>query len=357
MSMSFEGQRDYFFRTSDRAFSQGPVLMRLASFLLRFLCWSLAFGLASSTQALAAQQSAEIPAWLRSHIGDGDGQIAPVVLERARALYLRKVKQGVVKNSCYFAMDATRPADLGNEVLGHRFYIICEANRSFRAISAGHGSGRDLKGIADFSNGRICARNFGNALDSRLTAGGAYVTAETKTSFKGYYQDPSQKDAFLLRTFVQYNGEGEAANARQRMIGGHAASLISNMCMQRKPDSPYADRKGLVPIGKLVEYPAGRSDGCTSWTSADAHDILPMIKNSPTTLYIYPESRDIDAVARSVAAGNAALPGGVYWDASCLKQIGAPKFWSKQMLEPALTKYKKDHPPGPPVPLPICPAS
>src|ERR1700741_537202 len=41
--------------------------------------------------------------------------------------------------------------DLGDGKLGRRFYIICEAERSFHAISAGHGSGRDLKGIADFA--------------------------------------------------------------------------------------------------------------------------------------------------------------------------------------------------------------
>jgi hypothetical protein len=28
-------------------------------------------------------------------------------------------------------------------------------------------------------------------MDSNLTAGGAYVTEETRTSFKGYYRDPA----------------------------------------------------------------------------------------------------------------------------------------------------------------------
>ncbi|CCV04594.1 hypothetical protein MESS2_1330018 [Mesorhizobium metallidurans STM 2683] len=59
-----------------------------------------------------------------------------MVLERARALYLKKVSAGAVKNPCYFAMDATRPGDLGNGVLGRRYYVICEASRSFRAVSA-----------------------------------------------------------------------------------------------------------------------------------------------------------------------------------------------------------------------------
>ncbi len=72
------------------------------------------------------------------------------VLQRARALYQQKVSEGMVKNPCYFAMDATRPNDWSDGSLGHRFYVICEAERSFRAISAGHGGGRDLKGVGGF---------------------------------------------------------------------------------------------------------------------------------------------------------------------------------------------------------------
>jgi hypothetical protein len=74
-----------------------------------------------------------------------------VVLQRARALYLEKVRESAVKNPCYFAMDATRLNDLGDGKLGRRFYVICESDRSFRAISAGHGGGRKLKGVADFA--------------------------------------------------------------------------------------------------------------------------------------------------------------------------------------------------------------
>src|SRR5262245_13301028 len=99
--------------------------------------------------SLAQKQASDIPAWLRSHIGDGEGQISRVVLQRARALYLKKVAEGVVKNPCYFAMDATRPHRGG---LGKRFYTICEADRTFRAAGTGHGSGRNVKG-ANFGNG------------------------------------------------------------------------------------------------------------------------------------------------------------------------------------------------------------
>jgi hypothetical protein len=309
--------------------------------------------LSASPRSSAAEQPSDIPAWLKSHVGDGDGQIAQVVLQRARGLYLQKLHEGLVKNSCYFAMDATRPNDLGNGILGRRFYIICESNRTFRAISSGHGSGRDLKGIADFANGRRCAKNFGNAMDSKLTAGGAYVTAETKTSFKGYYRVSAKKDAVLIRSFVQFDGEGDAANARQREIGGHAAELLRNVCLRKDPHSPYADREGYVPFGKLVDYAGGRSDGCTSWSPSDAGQIVAMVKDNPTTLYVYPDAADIDAVARAVEAGQPLSRAGLYWNASCLKEIRSPKFWPKETLEPVLA-HKTDHPPPPPRPTPIC---
>ena len=303
--------------------------------------------LAGSSPSLAAGQPG-VPAWLAAHVGAGEGQIAPVVLERARALYQRKG----VRNPCYFAMDATRPHDLGGGGLGRRFYIICEAEQSFRAISAGHGGGRDL-GAADFSNGRRCVKNFGNAMDSNLTTGGDYVTGESVASFKGYYR-AAGGDALFERAFLKFDGEGDTANARARAIGGHPAVLLRGICRLRDPASPHADPQGYVPLGKLVSYEAGRSDGCTSWTASDAAAIMAMVRNDPTTLYIYPESRDIEAVARAVQAGEAPSRAGLYWNAACLREIGAPRFWRKETLEPLIARWRAEHPAPPPEPPPIC---
>jgi len=305
-------------------------------------------------RALAAEQPSDVPAWLKVHVGEGEGQIAQVVLQRARSLYLRNMRQGAVRNPCYFAMDATRPNDLGDGKLGRRFYVICESEHSFHAISAGHGGGRDLNGIADFANGRRCAKNFGNAMDSKLTAGGNYVTGETKASFKGYYRVSAQQDAVLIRSFIQFDGEGETANARAREIGGHAAELLRSVCLRKDPHSPYADRDGYVPFGRLVVYAGGRSDGCTSWSPSDARQIIAMVKDNPTTLYIYPNAADIDGVARTVKAGRPLAGAGLYWNASCLKEIGTPRFWSKEILGPILAQYKRNHPAPPPRPPPIC---
>ena len=330
--------------------------MRLRT-ALRSVAKSLGFCLlafSASTPSIAAQRQSDIPEWLSAYVGEGDGQIAQPILQRARALYMRKVSEGKVRNPCYFAMDATRPNDLGNGKSGGRFYIVCEATQTFRVVSSGHGSGRDLKGVVDFGNGRMCARNFGNAMDSNLTAGGSYMTEETKTTFKGYYPISQTKDAAYLRTFLQFDGEGETANARQRAIGGHAAAKVAGICMKKDPQSPYANRDGYVPLGKLVEYAGGRSDGCTSWAASDASQIISMVKDNPTTLYIYPESADINAVAKAVAAGRSPSKAGLYWNDSCLKAIGAPKFWPKETLEPIIAQYKQDHPAPPSRPIPIC---
>lgn len=310
--------------------------------------------LPGSAGSLAAEQPADVPAWLRPHVGYGDGQIAPVVLERARALYLLKTRSGAVKNPCYFAMDATRPHALGNP--GRRFYAICEADRSFRAVSSGHGGGRHLKGIVNFANGKRCAKNFGNAHGSTLTTGGAYVTSETTASFKGYYRLAGGRHAALVRSFVQFDGEGDTANARPREIGGHAAVLLRGVCLRKKPDSPYADQKGYVPFGNLENYADGRSSGCTSWSAAEADKIIALMKDKPTTLYIYPERADVDAVARSAKAGKSPAQAGLYWNASCLREIRSPRFWPKETLEPIIDRYEKAHPRPPPRPTPICTA-
>ena len=302
--------------------------------------------------SLAAEQPSPIPAWLMAHVGEGEGQIAAVVLRRARALYLKKVAEGAVKNPCYFAMDATRPNDPGKS--GGRFYVVCESNRSFGAIAAGHGSGRNMKGIADFANGRRCVKNFGNAVDSRLTAGGAYVTHEAKASFKGYYRVSPRHDEALIRTFVQFDGEGDTANAREREIGGHAAVVLKRVCLAKDPSSPYADHDGYVPFGTLVNYAGGRSDGCTSWSPSDAQRITAMVKDDPTTLYIYPEAADVEAVVRALASGRSPSRAGLYWNASCLREIRTPKFWPQEALGPLLAQFRADHPPPPDRPPPIC---
>jgi len=102
----------------------GPVRLRSLLPTIVTLFSAFVIALSAAPRSDAAEQSLGIPAWLQAHIGGAEGQIALPVLQRARALYLEKRSDGEVRNPCYFAMDATRPADLGGGVLGRRFYII-----------------------------------------------------------------------------------------------------------------------------------------------------------------------------------------------------------------------------------------
>ena len=300
----------------------------------------------------ATAQTTDLPAWLRPHVGLEDGQIAPVVLERARAHYEEKQRQGAVKNPCYMAMDATRPSTLPNGQATRRFYVICEAGRTFKAMSSGYGNGRKLP-QANFSNGRQCARNFSNAEDSKLTAGGGYVTAETRTSFKGYLGKPGKRTAFY-RTFLLFDGDGETSNARERAIGGHRAAFVKWQCRVRDPSDRHADKDGYVPFGRLVDYTSGRSNGCTTWSKEATQHILRLVKGKPAALYIYPASDDIMAVADAVKSGVPLSRAGLYWNAACLKAIGAPKFWPKRTLQPVIRKWRKSLPKYPQRELPVC---
>lgn len=302
--------------------------------------------------SVAAKQTSNIPDWLNKHVGTGDGQIAPVVLERARRHYLRKRAEGRVKNPCYFAMDATRPSLSRNGQTKPRFYIICETQKSFRAVSSGYGNGRKLR-HANFSNGRQCAKNFSNAEGSKLTTGGTYMTAETRTSFKGYYRAAGQKKPFL-RTFLLFDGEGDTANARERAIGGHQAVMLRWQCRAKKPKSKYSDGNGYVPFGKLVNYSKGRSNGCTTWTPSVSKKIIAMVKDNPTTLYIYPEAGDINAVRKVAKNGQLPSGSGLYWNAFCLRAIKSPKFWPKEILQPIINTWRQSRPKVAHRPLTIC---
>ena len=308
--------------------------------------------LSSSLPVQANQKAPGIPAWLQRHVGTGEGQIAPVVLNRARALHQQKVRQGRVKNPCYLAKDATRPSTSRGGEPGRRFYIICESRRTFRAVSSGYGNGRNLR-RANFSNGRECARNFSNAEGSKLTMGGSYVTAETRTSFKGYFSHSGKMKPFH-RTFLVFDGEGDTENARERAIGGHPAIFVKWQCRFKNPASPHADNEGYVPFGRLIDYASGRSNGCTTWSESASRDIIELVEGNPTTLYIYPESSDIDAVANAVQRRQNLSRAGLYWNAACLEAIGVPKFWPKRTLQPIINDWRQSLPKQPPLELPIC---
>jgi len=82
--------------------------MRLRSLLLAIVAIASLIMIGGALSGWPRSFAAELPwldpDWLQAHVGEGEGQIAPVVLQRARALYLKKVSEGAVNNPCYFAM-------------------------------------------------------------------------------------------------------------------------------------------------------------------------------------------------------------------------------------------------------------
>jgi len=78
--------------------------------------------------------------------------------------------------------------------------------------------------------------------------------------------------------------------------------------------------------------------GWGTWSPSDTRQIITMLKDNPTTAYIYPESRDIDTVAHATAARQSLSRANLYWNASCLTEIGSPKFRPRQTLEPILAQ-------------------
>lgn len=158
----------------------------------------------------------------------------------------------------------------------------------------------------------------------------------------------------FYRTFLRFDGEGDTVNARERAIGGHQAVFLKWQCRFKNPQSPHADAEGYVPYGKLVDYISGRSNGCTTWSRSASKEILALVEGNPTTLYIYPESGDINAVAEAVKNRKSLSRAGLYWNAACLETIGIPKFWPKRYLQPVINKWQRSLPKPEPLVLPIC---
>ena len=240
--------------------------MKPGMHLIKSLCLIGMIAVWGTAASIAKEQPSDVPAWLRSHIGEGESQIARVVLQRARAHYLKKVAAGVVKNPCYFAMDATRPNE-GR--LGKRFYTICEAEKSFRAAATGHGSGRNMKGVPNFSNGRGCAKNFGNALDSvsddrrRLRDGRDQNLVQGLLSQR---ETGCRPDA-LVRSVRGRGRDRQCQGAGHRRASGRFAEADT---LSMDAAQSHANENGCVPVGTLEDYSGGRSNGCTSWSRSDA---------------------------------------------------------------------------------------
>jgi hypothetical protein len=69
-----------------------PVRLRLVLMNVVKIFGLVLIGIATSAppRSFAAEQASDVPTWLGAHVGEGEGQIAQVVLQRARALSSKK---------------------------------------------------------------------------------------------------------------------------------------------------------------------------------------------------------------------------------------------------------------------------
>jgi hypothetical protein len=181
-------------------------------------------------------------------------------------------------------MDATRPSTGSDGGPGQRFYVICEAEETFRAVSSGYGNGRSLPGRT-FSNERECARNFSNAEGSNLTMGGAYLTAETRTSFKGYFSDGGERVPFTAPSFCSTAWARRRTRASAKSAAMWRCSCAGSAATS-DPESPHADDEGFVPYGRLVNYTAGAATAARHGRKTVADEIIALVEGSDDALHL-----------------------------------------------------------------------
>ena len=204
-----------------------------------------------------------------------------------------------------------------------------------------------------FRKRQTVRKEFGNAMDSRLTAGGAYMTGEVKHVFQRLLPRLEQGRGVdpLVRAVCRRRRHRKRQTARHRRASGR---FVAGSMSPEKSAQPVREPRWVRSIWKPRGLRRRPQQRLHQLVAIGRQQIIPMLKDDPTTLYIYPDAADIDAVAQAVKAGRSLPRAGLYWNASCLREIGSPKFWPKETLEPILVQYKKDHPAPPPQPTPIC---
>ena len=209
-------------RCSDRGI---PLQLRL------LLLVNIVIALLGAIRSFAVEQPSDIPAWLRPNVGEGEGQIAQVVLQRRARASPPKSARGRGQKSLLFCHGRYASPRSADGKLGPRFHVIC-GRPIVRCDSAGHGAAA-IQGIVDFANGQAGARRTSAMRWIRRDGRWAYVTAETRTSFKGYYGASAKQDAVLIRCWFSLRAKAKWANARQREIGGHVVQLLRNVVFEK----------------------------------------------------------------------------------------------------------------------------
>ena len=151
-------------------------------------------------------------------------------------------------------------------LVGRRFYVICEADQIVSRDSVRSRQRSRFERHREFRKRNTVREELQQCDGFQTDDRRSLCDGRGDHVFQRLLSRSAGKDVALIRSFVQFDGEGDTANARQRAIGGHPAVLLRGVCRRKDPDSPYADQDGYVPFGKLVDYSDGRSNGCTSWS-------------------------------------------------------------------------------------------
>ena len=154
--------------------------------------------------------------------------------------------------------------------------------------------------------------------------------------------------------FLKFDGEGDTANARERAIGGHPAVLLRGVCRRKEPGSPPRRRGRLRSLWEAREL-RGRAQ---RWL----HQLVALgrrkhhgdgKRQSERALHLCKIARHRRGRAGG-RGGKAPSRAGLYWNAACLRDIGAPRFWGKETLEPILARWRTAHPPRRHSRQPVC---
>ena len=146
------------------------------------------------------------------------------------------------------------------------------------------------------------------------------------------------------------DGQRPGAGNR-RASGGHSEVAVP----LQEPGQPLCGRGGVRPLrptGELHRRPQQRLHLLVAVRfRADSRDGAGQPDDALHLSRIRRHRR-----RRACGGGPESLSdAGLYWNATCLRAIGAPQFWPKGTLEPIIDEWRASlPPPGPPAQLPIC---
>jgi hypothetical protein len=106
--------------------------------------------------------------WLQADYGEGEGQIAPVVLQRGARALPEESERKARQQSSTSPWTPRAPGGLGRRFLRH---LRSRSDVSAR-VPVRPWQRLNLEGIANFANGIACAKNFSDARDSTADDGG-----------------------------------------------------------------------------------------------------------------------------------------------------------------------------------------